>query len=141
MGRRGVRPSVTSNKKQKDSVMPQVTWLVFDNITRAQEVVDRIGVWCNLCDGSGPGWDWGPVYEDLDAEGGAKYAVEFNNTLMLGPGFTAPKVWNTAATLQNNPKGVVANNGDPLFWPEDMAHLELIEFDNFVEHDYTPPEE
>jgi hypothetical protein len=121
--------------------MPQVTWLVFDNITRAQEITDRIGVWVNLCDDGGPGWEWGPVYEDLDAQGGAKYAVEFNNTLMQAPGYTVPKIWNAAATLQNNPKGVVALVNDPLFTAEDLAHLELIEFDDFTEHDYTPPEE
>jgi hypothetical protein len=121
--------------------MPLVTWLVFDNITRAQEVTDRIGVFCKLIDGSNS-FNWGPVYEDLDAVGGAKFAVEFNATLTTSMSPVTSKIRSVAATLENNPKGVVAFIGDPLFSAEDLGHLEQIEFDNFVEHDYTvPPEE
>lgn len=116
--------------------MPLVTWLVFDNITRAQEITNRIGVWCKLCDGS-PGFEWGPVYEDLDAVGGAQYAVEFNSTLCTSMSPVTPKLWNTDATIDNNPMAVVANNGDPLFTAEDLAHLTQIEFDNFTPHDYS----
>lgn len=126
--------------------MPQlVTWLVFDNITRAQEVVNRIGAWCGFCDGSG-GVVWGPVYENLAAEGGAQYAVEFNNTLMQAPGYTEPKVWNCTLTGNevtpiNNINHVVANDGDPLFTAEDLGHLAEIDFSLFSEHDYSPPPE
>jgi hypothetical protein len=121
--------------------MPLVTWLVFDNITRAQQVTDQIGAFCKLVDGSNS-FTWGPVYEDLDAVGGAKYAVEFNSTLVTSMNPVTPKTWTVEATLENNPKGVLANIGDPMLSAEDIGHLEEIEFDDFVEHDYSvPPEE
>jgi hypothetical protein len=120
--------------------MPLANWLVFDNLTPAQEAANRIGAFTQLCDGAGP--VWGPVYEDLDAEGGPKYAVEFNNTLMQAPGYTVPRTWSVAATPENNPYQIGALVGDPLFSESEMERRQQIELNNFVEHDYsTPPEE
>jgi hypothetical protein len=112
-------------------------WFVYDNITRAQEMTNRIGAFVGLVDNSG--FSWGPVYENLSDPENPQYAVESDNTLFQSDHIT-PRVWTVAAIPGdggNNPNNVAALEGDPLFTADDLTHHVEVQTSDFVEHDYS----
>ena len=116
-----------------------VTWFVFDNFIAAEELAHRIGTFVNIIDDGGPSWVWGPLYVKPNTTDPTVFVVQDDRTLRLGSVITNPtKTWTTAATFQNNPWHYMIAQGEPLLTAEDLAHLQTIDFNEFVE--YVIPE-
>jgi hypothetical protein len=114
-----------------------VNWFIFDNITQASELNNRMGVWIHLCDEGTGDWPYGDIYENLSDPENPQYAVQVDNTFFLSDHVT-PKAWNTDAVPsgegQNNPLGIAAFNEDPLFYADDLARRQQIDIGLFTPH-------
>ncbi len=99
-------------------------WFVLADLASAQALTDRIGVFCRLCDRT-CSWEWSPVYESI--VGPTRYVVPCDGTVR-------DRIWSVEATAENNPVGIVANVGSPLFSAGELALLAEVDLADFTEH-------
>lgn len=109
-----------------------VTWLKPLTLAQATELTHRIGAFVKLCQG-GYNFNWGPVYQNSELDP-TDFAIEHNTTLMdpVHP-YTSLK-WTVAATALNNPHGIVAAVGDPLFTPEELEIVTIFDIEGWFEN-------